>query len=165
MAFGPDGGLYVGFAAFGPTAATGAIVRLDLDQGLLMTVSDDLLASSTCPGAVATSVPPPTASPTTSPSDSPTATTGTPTPGGGGLHAVTIANFAFDPPTLSVAAGTTVTWTNNDTSPHTVTADDGSFDSGNLNPGQSFTFTFAQGGTFAYHCNYHPNMKASIVVQ
>lgn len=159
MAFGPDGGLYVGFPAFGPGGARGAIVRLDLDQGQTMTMSDELLAGSTCPGAVATPVPSPAASPVAS---------GTPAASGdaaSGAPAVAIANFAFDPPTLQVAAGTTVTWTNNDSSPHTVTADDGSFDSGNLDPGQSFTFTFDQGGTFAYHCSYHPNMQASIVVQ
>jgi plastocyanin len=59
-----------------------------------------------------------------------------------------------------------VTWTNNDTAAHTITADDGSFDSGNLNPGDTFTHTFATAaGTVAYHCNYHPNMVATIVVQ
>lgn len=164
MAFGPDEGLYVGFPAVGPDGATGALIRLDLDQGQTMTMSDELLAGSTCPGAVATPEPAPAASP---------AALGTPVSGddaasggtAGGAPAVTIANFAFGPTALQVAAGTTVTWTNNDSAAHTVTADDGSFDSGNLAPGQSFTFTFDQSGSFTYHCSYHPNMVASIVVQ
>jgi plastocyanin len=77
---------------------------------------------------------------------------------------VSIANFAFSPDTLTVKAGTTVMWTNHDTTAHTVTADDKSFDSGNLQPGQSFSFMFTQAGTFSYHCSIHPNMKATIVV-
>jgi len=79
--------------------------------------------------------------------------------------AVTIKNFAFSPATLDVSVGTTVTWTNNDSATHTVTADDGSFDSGNLATGKSFTFTFKKAGTFTYHCSIHPNMKATIVVK
>lgn len=77
---------------------------------------------------------------------------------------VSIANFAFSPDTLTVKVGTTVKWTNNDSTAHTVTADDKSFDSGNLDPGKSFSFTFKQAGTFSYHCAIHPNMKAKIVV-
>jgi len=79
--------------------------------------------------------------------------------------AVSIKNFAFSPDTLNISVGTTVTWTNNDSTTHTVTADDGSFDSGNLDSGKSFTFTFKKAGTFTYHCSIHPNMKATIVVK
>ena len=61
----------------------------------------------------------------------------------------------FDPAQLDVDAGTTVTWTNNGESPHTVTASDGSFESGNLDPGQSFSYTFDQAGDFSYICDYH----------
>jgi hypothetical protein len=60
-----------------------------------------------------------------------------------------------------VLAGTTVTWTNNQTSPataHTVTADDGSFDSGTLNPTQMFSLTFNTLGHFTYHCNFHQSL-------
>lgn len=78
--------------------------------------------------------------------------------------AVNIANFAFTPPSLTVPAGTTVTWTNNDTTTHTVTADNKSFDSGALNPGKTFTFTFTQAGTFTYKCTIHPMMTGTIVV-
>ncbi|MGH2531403.1 MAG: cupredoxin domain-containing protein [Thermomicrobiales bacterium] len=78
--------------------------------------------------------------------------------------AVSIVNFAFDPGSIDVEVGTTVTWTNNDTAPHTVTADDGSFDSGTLEPGDTFSFTFGQAGSFAYFCAIHPNMTASVNV-
>ena len=57
------------------------------------------------------------------------------------------------------------TWTNDDAVPHTATASDGSFDSGNLNPGQSFSLTFSTAGAYAYICQYHAGMTGTIVVQ
>ena len=86
-------------------------------------------------------------------------------PAAGGGDAVTIQNFAFGPASLSIASGTTVTWTNNDTTAHTATADDGSFDSSNIAPGSSFSQAFDTAGTFAYHCSIHPNMTATIEVK
>lgn len=77
---------------------------------------------------------------------------------------VSIANFAFSPNDLIVHVGDTVTWTNSDSAPHTVTADDGSFSSGTLNQGGTFSFTFSKEGTFAYHCANHPSMLASVMV-
>src|SRR5258708_3292679 len=68
---------------------------------------------------------------------------------------VTIKDFAFDPKTISVNVGDTITWTNEGPSPHTVTADDGSFDAGNLDKGATFSHTFDKAGTFAYYCKYH----------
>ncbi|RME88605.1 MAG: hypothetical protein D6770_06610, partial [Anaerolineae bacterium] len=85
-------------------------------------------------------------------------------PGGEETASVTIQNFAFSPSSLEIKVGTTVTWTNMDSAPHTVTADDGSFDSGTLRNGDSFSFTFNEAGTFAYHCSIHPYMTASITV-
>jgi amicyanin len=79
--------------------------------------------------------------------------------------AVDIEHFAFDPPTLRVAAGTTVTWTNRDAIPHTMTAHDGGFDSGELAKGQSYSHRFDVPGTYAYHCHPHPNMTGTIVVK
>lgn len=78
--------------------------------------------------------------------------------------------FAFSPTSLTIKAGTTVTWTNKTSAPHTVTSDDGkSFDSGASNPiaaqSGTFSFTFKTPGTFAYHCTFHPFMKATIIVQ
>jgi plastocyanin len=84
--------------------------------------------------------------------------------GNGSGDKVSIYNSAFSIGTLNVAAGTTVTWTNNDGMTHTVTADDGSFDSGNIAPGGTFTFKFISAGTVGYHCKIHSGMKASVVV-
>lgn len=86
--------------------------------------------------------------------------------GGGGDtgQSVSIKDFAFSASTLTVSAGTTVMWTNNDSAPHTVTADDGSFDSGNIATGGTYSHKFTAAGTFAYHCTIHPGMKASIKV-
>jgi plastocyanin len=78
--------------------------------------------------------------------------------------AVSIAGFAFDPSSSSVSVGTTVTWTNTDGATHTVTADDGSFDSGKLGNGETFTHSFDAVGTFSYHCEIHSSMTGSIVV-
>jgi plastocyanin len=78
---------------------------------------------------------------------------------------VSIKNFAFTVTTLKIGAGVTVKWTNNDGTSHTVTADDGSFNSGNIAPGASFTKKFNTKGTFAYHCSIHPMMTASVVVE
>jgi plastocyanin len=85
-------------------------------------------------------------------------------PAAGGGDAVTIQNFAFGPASLSVAVGTTVTWTNSDSAPHTATADDGSFDSSSIAPGATFSQAFDTAGTFAYHCSLHPNMTGTIEV-
>jgi len=81
-----------------------------------------------------------------------------------GAPAVEIAGFAFGPPDLTVAVGSSVTWTNKDSTAHTATADDGSFDCGIISAGQSFTFTFSTAGTFAYHCKIHSNMVGKITV-
>jgi len=78
--------------------------------------------------------------------------------------AVSIVDFAFQPASVEIATGGTVTWTNTGQAPHTVTADDGSFDSGTLSPGATFSQTFATAGTFTYHCNIHPQMTATIIV-
>jgi len=79
-------------------------------------------------------------------------------------HVVSITDGAFSPAALTIAAGDTVTWRNDDDSPHTVTAGDGSFDSGNLDPGQTFTMTFASARTVGYVCAYHDDMQATLTV-
>jgi len=79
-------------------------------------------------------------------------------------NAVSIENMTYNPSSLTVSMGTTVTWTNNDNVDHTVTADNGSFDSGNIKAGAKYSHTFSTTGTFAYHCTLHANMKASVVV-
>ena len=77
---------------------------------------------------------------------------------------VSIQDFFFDPAQISVAPGTTVQWVNEGAAPHTVTADDGSFDSETLNPGDSFMVTFSGSGTLTYHCEIHPSMTGSVTV-
>lgn len=77
-----------------------------------------------------------------------------------------IVDFAFDPATIAVPAGSKVTWTHAGQAPHTVTADNKLFDSGRLTAGQSFEFTFDTPGTYAYKCEIHPGrMTGTVVVQ
>jgi plastocyanin len=86
-----------------------------------------------------------------------------PPPGGGST--VAIQNFAYVPPNLSVASGTSVTWTNQDDVSHTVSAEDGTtFDSGALAKGGTFQFTAGAPGTYTYFCRIHPFMKATLTV-
>jgi plastocyanin len=83
---------------------------------------------------------------------------------GGNNNTVTMQNMSFSITSLTVKAGTTVTWTNNDNTTHTVTADNDSFNSGDIKAGYSFTKTFNAQGTFPYHCVYHATMKATVIV-
>ena len=85
-------------------------------------------------------------------------------PGGAG-PAVDMKGVAFVPSRIEIVAGATITWTNNDPLVHTVTADDRSWDSGAIEPGQTFSHTFTQPGEYAVHCTPHPFMKAVIVVR
>lgn len=87
-----------------------------------------------------------------------------PAPSASGAASATIADFSFAPATVTVSAGTTITWTNSGNAPHTVTADDGAFDSGSLASGGTFSQAFAAAGTFAYHCAIHSQMVGSVVV-
>ena len=86
------------------------------------------------------------------------------TPAPSAANQVRIQDFSFTPPTFSVSVGTRVSWTNGGPSNHTVTANDGSFDSGTIQRNGSFSFTFTKAGTFAYHCSLHPTMTATITV-
>lgn len=78
---------------------------------------------------------------------------------------VFIDNFSFSPPTLTVKAGTPITWRNRDDIPHTVVADDKSFKSKVLDTGEKFTFTPTKPGTYPYFCSIHPKMVAKLVVE
>jgi len=91
-----------------------------------------------------------------------------PQPSAGSGNAITIKNFAFDPPALTVKAGTEVTWTNQDSAPHTIVSDTGSpeaFTSRSFSTGQSYSFTFTRPGTYPYHCSIHPAMTGTIIVE
>ena len=74
-----------------------------------------------------------------------------------------MANFAFAPGTMSASVGSTVSWTNGDSTAHTVTFDSGP-DCGNVAPDASTTVTFPAAGTFNYHCTIHPTMKGTVTV-
>ncbi|MBV9515869.1 MAG: cupredoxin family copper-binding protein [Mycobacteriaceae bacterium] len=79
-------------------------------------------------------------------------------------NAVAINNFKFEPATLTVPVGGTVTWTNNDEEPHTVVAKDGSFHSPSLDTKGTYSFTFTKAGSFDYICSIHPFMTGTVVV-
>ncbi len=93
----------------------------------------------------------------------PTATTGTPVVG---VTHVDIQNFAFQPANIQVQPGTTVTWTNRDTAPHTVAFSNGSGMQGSavLRQGDTFSYTFKTTGTFQYYCSVHPYMTGVVTV-
>jgi len=78
---------------------------------------------------------------------------------------VKIDNFSFGPGTLTVPAGTTVTWTNSDDIPHTVVSTDGVFKSKVLDTDEKFSFTFSKAGTYPYFCSIHPKMTGKVIVQ
>jgi plastocyanin len=82
-----------------------------------------------------------------------------------GISTVHIKNFAFDPATLTVAAGTTVRFVNDDSEAHTVTARDGSFNSNGLDTNDSWSFRFTKPGDYPYFCQLHPYMKGEVVVK
>ncbi|MFA4826359.1 MAG: cupredoxin family copper-binding protein [Methanoregula sp.] len=113
-----------------------------------------LVLACLCAGCASSQSPPQPASATPSPS--------------GSANAITIKNFAFSPATLTIKTGATVTWTNDDSAPHTVVSDAGSpvpFTSPQLATGASYPQTFTRAGTYGYHCSIHPSMKGTIVVE
>jgi plastocyanin len=85
--------------------------------------------------------------------------------GAANATAAEMRTMTFAPHRLEVAAGTTVRWTNNDQLVHTITADDGSWDSGPIEPGKTWNHTFTQSGEYSFHCTPHPFMKAVVVVR
>jgi len=110
----------------------------------------------------------PSASPSASP-DVEVATPGPTEPASADPVEATIVNFAFMPSTIEVASGSSVTWINLDSAPHTVTsgspdAPDGRFDSGLLEEGETFEMTFDEAGTYEYFCDRHPRMRGQITV-
>ncbi|MGH9270342.1 MAG: cupredoxin domain-containing protein, partial [Ilumatobacteraceae bacterium] len=192
-AIGPGGRLAVAPAAVAAGLAVvvaigGAVLWAREDEG---TASSPPPATSptTVPAATSTTAPttsPTTTSPTTTTSvpdgpattgsdssttEAPTtaattapATTAPPTAAPAAANVVSIVDFAFEAPMLEVPVGTTVEWVNNDSFAHSVVAEDGSFQSEDLAPGERYTFTFTTSGSFAYLCGIHPSMRATIVV-
>jgi plastocyanin len=81
-----------------------------------------------------------------------------------GTVAATIKNFAFSPEPIQAKVGDVVAWTNNDSTTHTVTLDDGSCDAGHDAPGATVALKFGKAGTYTYHCAIHTSMKGTVVV-
>lgn len=106
---------------------------------------------------------------TTSPTSEPTTTSSPATAGDPGSAsqqvAASIKDFAFAPDPITLAAGGTITWTNDDTANHTVTFDDPSVTSSDtLGRGATFPATFPAAGTYTYHCSFHPGMQGTVTV-
>ena len=77
---------------------------------------------------------------------------------------IQITGFKFDPGTVTIKSGTKVTWTQDDSVPHTIVSDTGLFTSPNLSKGDTYSFTFTTPGTYTYHCSIHPGMTGTIIV-
>ena len=80
-------------------------------------------------------------------------------------HYIDIQNMAYSPASITINVGDTIVWENKDSGAHTVTANDGSFDSGYMGSGATFSFTFTSPGTFDYDCAYHSSMTGTVIVQ
>jgi amicyanin len=111
------------------------------------------MSGSAMPAMSGMQSPPASASATTA--DSPAPQVGT---------AVSISNFKFNPATLTVPVGATVTWTNQDEEPHTVAGKDGSFHSPGMDTHGTYSFTFTAPGSYDYFCSIHPFMTGTVVV-
>jgi plastocyanin len=99
--------------------------------------------------------------PTPSPNPSPTSGNAVSIPSG----AENLGNAGYKPNPITVAVGTTVTWTNSDSTAHTVTSDGGLFNSNSMAPGGTFSYMFPVAGSYPYHCTLHPGMVGTVVVQ
>ena len=150
-----------------PRAALAAVLVIPLawcsggtgttsDAPLSITVASDVSGTPGMQGHAMSGMPGMTSMPTTAGAPSAPAPTG---------PAVNIENFAFNPPTLTVPAGTTVTWTNKDEEPHNVVSEDGAFRSPGMDAQGTFSYQFTKAGTYKYVCGIHPFMKATVVVQ
>jgi plastocyanin len=130
-----------------------------------------LLALSACASSTGGTAAPAATAPTPAPAGS--APASAPAAGGGGCTTsseegaaqVGIENFTFSPGDVTAAVGETITWTNEDSAPHTATLDDGACDTGNIAQGATAGLVFDAAGTYPYHCNIHPNMTGTITIQ
>jgi amicyanin len=132
--------------------------RLALVIALLALLAGALAASACGGGSKEKATPA-----ATSPAGTPKATQAATTPEAEGAS-VEIKNFAFEPKTVTIKLGQTVTWTNQDSVVHTVTGD-GGIDSDDLSKGKSYSKTFDTEGAFDYHCSPHPQMTGKVIVE
>jgi plastocyanin len=132
--------------------------------GLLLAGCGGSSAAALSPTSTATATA--TAAPTATATSVPTATPNS-SPATVRIAGDYYGQLSFSPATITIAVGTTLVWTNSTTVAHTSTSDAGSavsWDSGMINPGATFSFTFTRAGTFTYHCNVHPYMHGTVVV-
>jgi plastocyanin len=132
--------------------ASGSLVLITLSACGAATIN---ASSTTSPSASSTMPPMPMQTPSSS--DPPGAAPAT-------TNSVMIQNYAFGPASVTVKAGSTVTWTDQDEDSHTVTADSGAFSSQPLTNGQAYSHTFTAPGTYTYHCSIHPYMHGTVMV-
>lgn len=131
------------------------------------TVTESATASPTTSASAPPTVSPTPAPATPAPTSKPTLKpTPVPPPMSASVRAVNGASgFAFSPSSITIGRGGRVAFSNSSSAPHTFTADRGVFDSGVVNPGGGFSFTFQSAGTYAYHCNIHSYMHGTIIVR
>ena len=135
------------------------------NRSLITVAAGAVLLLAACSGGGATTAP--TSAPTAEASveaSAPTAEAACTESSAAGEVSVAIADFAFNPADITATVGQTITFTNNDSAPHTATLDDDSCGTGNLNNGDSGGLTFTAAGTYPFHCAVHPTMKGSITV-
>ena len=164
----PKGEVIAQTPAAGTSVASGASVTMVISDGSGATTSTTPPTTATPTTVTPTTATPTTVPPTTATTAAPANTTTTEslaTTSTTVVNEIAIVNLTFEPASLTVNAGDTVTWVNEDTVAHDVVADDGSFDSGSLAPGASFPHTFTTAGTVPYHCSIHPQMTGAVVVQ
>jgi plastocyanin len=82
-----------------------------------------------------------------------------------GKNEVILEMNSFSPSSLTISSGTTVTWTNKESVTHTVTSNNGIFESGDMSKNETFSYTFSTVGTFPYHCRHHSGMNGTIIVE
>jgi amicyanin len=134
--------------------------------GSAATTAPSVAAPQSQAPASAASAPAPASEPASAPASAASAAAGACAPSStAGTVTVKIANFAFDPPTVTAKVGDTVTWTNNDSTQHTATVNsDESCTTPNIDDGASSGITFTAAGTYDYHCKIHPTMTGKIEV-
>ena len=177
MALGPDNGLYVAMPAIATDGELGGILRIDPTLAGPVEVPTGMFANSTCSAPVnaegtPVSVESGTPAAEANATGSETGTTATPNatadePGdkqGIASLAVQIQGNAFNPAQVQVTVGAIIAWTNLDSTAHSVTATDGSFDSGILDQGEEWVHAFDTAGTFAYTSSSDPSMQGTVVV-
>jgi plastocyanin len=139
-------------------------MTLVLVSVLALVLAVAALAAS-CGGSSTTTAGTRGTTPGTTPGTATATTPSTATGGGAGETRVAMKNLAFDPASVTIRVGGTVTWTNEDSMNHNVVADNGEFESSMLAKGAAFSSTFATPGTYAYHCGIHPSMTGEVIVQ